>query len=86
MCGATRLNYSPCTLKTGHGGSHYSGDEVEQIIEFDPLTGEKYNQVWMLCVYANTHYITPGPTIAQAITKIKENENGSRNLMRKANC
>lgn len=48
------------------------GDEIEQITEFDPLTGEKFMTMDAVRVYANTHYITPGPTIAQAITKIKE--------------
>lgn len=47
------------------------GDEVEQITEFDPLTGEKFVTMDAVRVYANTHYITPGPTIAQAITQIK---------------
>ncbi|MBL8642249.1 MAG: excinuclease ABC subunit UvrB [Alphaproteobacteria bacterium] len=47
------------------------GDEVEQITEFDPLTGEKFITMDAVRVYANTHYITPGPTIAQAIMQIK---------------
>ena len=48
------------------------GDEIEQITEFDPLTGEKFVTMDAVRVYANTHYITPGPTIAQAISKIKD--------------
>lgn len=47
------------------------GDELEMISEFDPLTGEKFGNMDAVRVYANTHYITPGPTIAQAIEKIK---------------
>jgi len=47
------------------------GDELENITEFDPLTGEKFAMMDAVRVYANTHYITPGPTIAQAIGKIK---------------
>lgn len=47
------------------------GDEIEQITEFDPLTGEKFITMDAVRVYANTHYITPGPTIAQAIVQIK---------------
>jgi excinuclease ABC subunit B len=48
------------------------GDEIETITEFDPLTGEKFITMDAVRVYANTHYITPGPTIAEAITHIKE--------------
>ncbi len=47
------------------------GDEIEQITEFDPLTGEKFITMDAVRIYANSHYVTPGPTIAQAITKIK---------------
>ena len=47
------------------------GDEVEEIVEFDPLTGEKFKKLDAVRIYANSHYITPGPTIQQAITNIK---------------
>lgn len=47
------------------------GDEVEGISEFDPLTGQKYGDLQGVRVYANSHYITPGPTMAQAIEAIK---------------
>lgn len=47
------------------------GDELETITEFDPLTGEKYGQLEAVRIYANSHYITPGPTMQQAITQIK---------------
>jgi excinuclease ABC subunit B len=48
------------------------GDEVETITEFDPLTGQKFITMDAVRVYANTHYITPGPTIAQAMGQIKQ--------------
>lgn len=48
------------------------GDEIEEIAEFDPLTGQKFVTMNAVRVYANTHYITPGPTIAQAIEYIKK--------------
>jgi excinuclease ABC subunit B len=48
------------------------GDEIEHITEFDPLTGEKFITMDAVRIYANTHYITPGPTIAQAIVQIKD--------------
>lgn len=48
------------------------GDELEDVTEFDPLTGEKFTQLEGVRVYANSHYITPGPTIKQAIERIKD--------------
>ncbi len=47
------------------------GDELEKITEFDPLTGEKFEDLEGVRVFANSHYITPGPTIQQAIAQIK---------------
>lgn len=47
------------------------GDELEKITEFDPLTGEKFDTLEGVRVFANSHYITPGPTIKQAIKNIK---------------
>jgi excinuclease ABC subunit B len=47
------------------------GDELENVTEFDPLTGEKFHKMDGVRVYANSHYITPGPTIAQAMAQIK---------------
>ena len=48
------------------------GDELEDVTEFDPLTGEKFHKMDGVRVYANSHYITPGPTIAQAMEQIKK--------------
>ncbi len=47
------------------------GDEIEKIIEFDPLTGEKFADLEGVRIFANSHYITPGPTMQQAIKQIK---------------
>ncbi len=47
------------------------GDELEEITEFDPLTGAKFEKLEGVRIFANSHYITPGPTIQQAITQIK---------------
>ena len=44
----------------------FFGDEVEQITEFDPLTGKKVANLDSVRVYANSHYVTPGPTLKQA--------------------
>jgi excinuclease ABC subunit B len=48
------------------------GDEIESIVEFDPLTGEKGGALKQVKVYANSHYVTPRPTLAQAVKSIKE--------------
>ena len=47
------------------------GDEIESIHEFDPLTGEKTAELESVTVYANSHYVTPRPTLQQAIKHIK---------------
>src|SRR3984885_3600575 len=47
------------------------GEELESIHEFDPLTGEKTAQLESIKIYANSHYVTPGPTLQQAIEEIK---------------
>jgi excinuclease ABC subunit B len=47
------------------------GDEVESIDEFDPLTGAKTDELTFIKVYANSHYVTPRPTLLQAIAGIK---------------
>ncbi|MCZ8182931.1 MAG: excinuclease ABC subunit UvrB [Beijerinckiaceae bacterium] len=48
------------------------GDEVETIVEFDPLTGHKNADLKFVKVYANSHYVTPRPTLDQAVKGIKE--------------
>jgi excinuclease ABC subunit B len=47
------------------------GDEIEKITEFDPLTGEKFEELEEIRIFANSHYITPGPTMKQAVEQIK---------------
>ena len=47
------------------------GDKLEKLEEFDPLTGDLINELSVIKVYANSHYITPKPTIEQAVIKIK---------------
>ena len=48
------------------------GNKIEDIVEFDPLTGSKTNDLNLIKLYANSHYITPRPTIEQAIKEIKK--------------
>ena len=47
------------------------GDEVEAIHEFDPLTGQKTDELEFVKIYANSHYVTPRPTLLQALSGIK---------------
>ncbi len=48
------------------------GDEIEGIAEFDPLTGQKTQDLEFVKVYANSHYVTPRPTLLQSTKAIKE--------------
>jgi excinuclease ABC subunit B len=48
------------------------GDVVDSIVEFDPLTGKKAGMLDSIKVYANSHYVTPRPTLQQAMKGIKE--------------
>jgi len=48
------------------------GDEIEAITEFDPLTGTRSGDLKSVKIYANSHYVTPRPTLAQAVKGIKE--------------
>jgi excinuclease ABC subunit B len=47
------------------------GDTVENIEEFDPLTGHRQDDLEFIKIYANSHYVTPRPTLVQAIKSIK---------------
>ena len=49
----------------------FFGDEIEAITEFDPLTGKKIANLETIRIYANSHYVTPGPTLKQASAAIK---------------
>ncbi|WP_333605342.1 excinuclease ABC subunit UvrB [Novosphingobium sp.] len=49
----------------------FFGDEIEEIAEFDPLTGRKGSTLDKVRVYANSHYVTPGPTMKQASEAIR---------------
>ena len=50
----------------------FFGEELETITEFDPLTGEKTDTFDKIRIYANSHYVTPKPTMQQAVTGIKK--------------
>tara|TARA_B100000029_G_scaffold483351_1_gene534448 strand:- start:250 stop:2415 length:2166 start_codon:yes stop_codon:yes gene_type:complete len=48
------------------------GDKLEKIEEFDPLTGNQVRELNLVKIYANSHYITPKPTVEQAIINIRK--------------
>ncbi len=48
------------------------GDKLEKIEEFDPLTGDQVRELNLIKVYANSHYITPKPTVEQALINIRK--------------
>ena len=48
------------------------GDKLEKIEEFDPLTGDQVRDLNLIKVYANSHYITPKPTVEQAVINIRK--------------
>ena len=47
------------------------GDELESVVEFDPLTGERTATLEAVKLFANSHYVTPKPTLQQAVEQIK---------------
>jgi excinuclease ABC subunit B len=74
--------------------SHYSdiacmlsffGNELEEISEFDPLTGEKIANLDEVVIYANSHYVTPRPTLLQAMKEIKSELKEHLELLEKNN-
>jgi len=48
------------------------GDEIDSLTEFDPLTGQKSGDLEKVRLYANSHYVTPGPTLKQAMIGIQD--------------
>ncbi len=65
------LEIFPAHLEDRAWRLSFFGEELESITEFDPLTGEKTDTFEQIRVYANSHYVTPKPTMQQAVIKIK---------------
>jgi len=63
----------------------FFGDDIESIAEFDPLTGERKVKLRDVSIFANSHYVTPRPTIDRAIIQIKEELKYRLDLLHKAN-
>ena len=66
------LEIFPAHLEDRAWRLSFFGDDLESIIEFAPLTGQKTNIFDKIRIYANSHYVTPKPTMKQAIVNIKK--------------
>ena len=66
------LEIFPAHLEDRAWKLSFFGEELESITEFDPLTGEKTGAMDRIRVYANSHYVTPKPTMQQAIINIRK--------------
>lgn len=70
VCG-DNIDLFPAHLEDRAWRFSFFGDELERISEFDPLTGEPTGHMEQVTIYANSHYVTPKPTLEQAIKEIK---------------
>jgi len=66
------LEIFPAHLEDRAWRLSFFGEELESITEFDPLTGVRTDSFKQIRVYANSHYVTPKPTLQQAIGRIKQ--------------
>ncbi len=66
------LEIFPAHLEDRAWRLSFFGEELESITEFDPLTGERTGSFEKIRVYANSHYVTPKPTLQQAVIQIKK--------------
>ncbi|MCH2168323.1 MAG: excinuclease ABC subunit UvrB [Oceanicola sp.] len=66
------LEIWPAHLEDRAWRMSFFGDELESLTEFDPLTGEKTDTFERIRIYANSHYVTPRPTMQQAVVGIKK--------------
>ncbi len=65
------LEIFPAHLEDRAWKLSFFGEELEAITEFDPLTGERTGTFEQVRIYANSHYVTPKPTLNQAVISIK---------------
>ena len=70
-CAADSVEIWPAHLEDRAWKLSFFGEELESITEFDPLTGQKTDSFEKIRVYANSHYVTPRPTMQQAMKGIK---------------
>ena len=67
-----RVDIFPAHLEDIAWRISFFGDEIEEIKEFDPLTGEFMQDFDEVKIFANSHYITPKPRLEKAIVEIKK--------------
>ena len=67
-----RVDIFPAHLEDIAWRISFFGDEIEEIKEFDPLTGEFMQDFDEVKIFANSHYITPKPRLEKAIIEIKK--------------
>ena len=67
-----RVDIFPAHLEDIAWRVSFFGDEIEEIKEFDPLTGEFMQDFDEVKIFANSHYITPKPRLEKAIIEIKK--------------
>ena len=65
------LEIFPAHLEDRAWRLSFFGEELESIQEFDPLTGQSTSSLEQVRIFANSHYVTPKPTLTQAIQEIK---------------
>ncbi|MBM84970.1 MAG: excinuclease ABC subunit B [Rhodospirillaceae bacterium] len=65
------LEIFPAHLEDRAWRLSFFGDELEMLVEFDPLTGHKTAELEQVRIFANSHYVTPKPTLSQAVQQIK---------------
>ena len=65
------LEIFPAHLEDRAWRLSFFGEDLESIQEFDPLTGQSTSSLEQVRVFANSHYVTPKPTLTQAIQEIK---------------
>ena len=63
----------------------FFGNDVESIEEFDPLTGEIFDNINSITIFANSHYITPKPTLETAMLQIKNDLKSRLDFFNKEN-
>ncbi len=77
------LDIFPAHLEDQAWRLSFFGDEIEEITAFDPLTGERQGVMDRVSIFANSHYVTPRPTIDKAIRGIKEELKNHLDFLRK---
>ena len=76
------LDLFPAHLEDQAWRLSFFGDELDEIVAFDPLTGERQDMPEKVTIFANSHYVTPRPTIEKAVSQIKEELKTHLDLLR----